>query len=130
MTTTLKPSLQRIEDARSEIKRRIAGERESLAPNPELISRLKKEKLQLKDMLRHLQLGSRPKINVPYVYNMMDSVIELLRQYLQDELATMLQGGKNESNREYVRVRDELRVVEAEQVRRTAAAEKQPEMAD
>ena len=110
-----KPSLQRIEDARADIKRQIADERAFPAPNQELLSRLRKEKVQLKDLLGHLRLSPRFVIKEPYVFNMTNSVLELLRQYLQSELDTMLRGGKNHTNREFVRVQNELTVVVSEQ---------------
>ncbi|MEY2665053.1 MAG: hypothetical protein RLZZ480_158 [Candidatus Parcubacteria bacterium] len=115
-----KPSLQRIEDARTAIKQQIAEERAFSAPRQEFLDKLRKEKLQMKDLLNHLQIPNRFVIKEEYVHNMMDSVLELLRRYLQDELNAMLRGGKNESNSRYIRVRNELGVVLAEQKRRAA----------
>lgn len=117
--TALKPSLQRIVDARYELTTRIADERLRSNTDQMLIKQLRVEKRQLKDMLAHLSLANRVKVTKEYVYNMADSVLELLRQFLKDELDTMLRGGKNDKNRIYVDCLNELNVVLAEQDKRT-----------
>lgn len=117
--TALKPSLQRIVDARYELTTRIADERLRSNSDQTLIKHLRMEKRQLKDMLAHLSLANRVKVTKEYVYNMADSVLELLRLFLKDELDTMLRGGKNDKNRIYIDCQNELNVVLAEQDKRT-----------
>jgi hypothetical protein len=129
MPHTLKTSLQRVEDAHAELGRQLSDDDIDLAHDAEAINLMRKEHRQLGDMIRHLQLQSRPRINDAYLYNMVDSVLEHLRQYLQDVLTAMLQGGKNETNRDYVRLRDELRIVEVEQERRKASVSDPAEVA-
>lgn len=129
MPHTLKTSLQRVQDAHAELERQLSDDDIDLAYDAQTIDLMRKEHRQLGDMIRHLQLQSRSKIDDAYLYNMLDSVLEHLRQYLQEVLATMLQGGKNETNREYIRFRDELRIVEVEQERRKASASDPAEVA-
>jgi hypothetical protein len=75
----------------------------------------------MKRLLGHLQAPTRISIKKGYVFNMTDAVLELLRLYLQDELQTMLSGGKNASNSLYVQTYNELNVVIAEQRNRADA---------
>jgi hypothetical protein len=117
----LKPSLKRIDDARQQVIQQIAEERASTSPNAERIEDLRRDKDQMKRLLGHLQVPTRINIKKGYVFNMTDAVLELLRLYLQDELQTMLSGGKNASNSLYVGTQNELNVVIAEQQKRADA---------
>jgi len=125
----LKPSLQRIEDAQAKTINRIVEARLQQSPDRVVIAQLREERDQLKDMLSHLQMKSRVRVTKEYVFNMTDGVLELLREFLQEELNTMLRGGKNEKSRIYVNCQNELNVVLAEQDKRTkkATAESAPE---
>ncbi len=131
--TMLKPSLQRIEDARDGIKYRIVEERSRPFPDQVLVTQLKKEKLQIKEMIGHLCMNSRVRVTKQYVFNMSDRVLELLCEFLQTELSTMLRGGKNDKSHDYVNCQNERNVVLAEQemrAERLAAAPTEVETAD
>ncbi len=116
----LKPSLRLFEDAYYRVILRIVSERSKTSRDKVLVAQLKKEKRQLKDIVSHLD--RRVSITAQYVFNMTDAVLELLRVFLKEELQTMLRGGRNDKNREYVERQNELNVVLAEQKRRDEQA--------
>jgi hypothetical protein len=117
-TAALKPSMQKLADAHAAMEQVIKAEESRPLPDQIRISQLKREKLQLKEMIGHLSMKKRIKVTSQYVFNMYDSVLELLREYLQEERITMLRGGKNEKSRQYIDCSNELKVVSEEQRRR------------
>jgi hypothetical protein len=124
MDSDLKPSLQRLKDAREAMIRKIAEERTKLSPCDDALAYLRTAQAQLKDLLRVLTLPDRPNLTDASVHHLVDEVLGLLRLSLQDELNTMLNCGKNETSREYVRTRNEVRIVEQEQKKRAGKAHK------
>lgn len=74
------------------------------------ITQLKKNKLQLRELIEHLKKDVT--IDKTFVYPLADETLDLLRAALSKKLSTLLQCGVNETNRTYVRYKNALSAVE------------------